>query len=161
MKLTAGETLTVDGVALGATRAEVDALLGTATTNANPAWARYFGPNSSGERRPLLVGYRPNRALAETRHWRADSLCGSVLRGGPTVLAQVGESHQTVKSRLGPPEAAVASEPGYGCLIYEGCLVTFCEHSGRVVEVCLRSAISTRADEGETRTLSFDSALAC
>lgn len=159
MKLTTQEPLTVDGVALGSTRAQVDQILGLATTNANPAWARYYcqggGPSGS---QPLLVGYRPAWPQREAQQWQASSLCGSVLRLGDRVLVQVGESCQQVRDRLGVPAATFSNEPGFACLTYDGCTITFDELSGRVVEVGLRSA--TCAAEVPGAVAHFGGALA-
>ncbi len=160
MKLPTQELLTIDGVALGMTRADVDAMLGIATTNANPAWARYFREPSDLGRLPLLVSFRPAWPQREVRQWEVDSLCGSVLRLGHLVLAQVGESHQAVRARLGSPQSVLSSEPGYGCLVYDGCSVTYEELSGSVVEVSLRD-YGRSLLEGRVASSLRDGALAC
>lgn len=135
--------LTVNGVALGATRAEVEALCGRATTNANPAWARYhLAADSSlglATNWPLLVGFAPDRARGELQAWTVQSVCGSVLACKDTVLLKLGDGRTQVRARLGEPEEEFECEPGVVCLVYDDCVVTYDVHTERTIELALRS----------------------
>jgi hypothetical protein len=166
MKSKAKGPLTVDGIALGQTRAEVEAMLGRGTTNANPAWARYYGEEAAWPpgrpTLPVLVSFRPAWPEREAGGWRVQSLCGSVLRQGETTLVSVGDLASGALALLGPPDEEFQTEPGFRCLAFAGCLLTYDEHSGKVVEIGLRfpSRLARLSNHPPAPTL-LDGALAC
>lgn len=153
--------LTIDGIALGQTRAQVDSTLGRATTNANPAWARYYAqslPEPGAQ--PLLVSFRP--AWPKDAHsWRVDGLHGTVLRRGDTLLVKVGDTCAEVGVRLGTPEEVFSREPGFGCMIYESCVITYDELSFKVVEICLQTPVRPASPAVQSSNAPDKDAVAC
>ena len=155
--------LTIDGVALGQTRSQVERLLGRPTTNANPAWARFY-PSDRDRRAgnpPLLVGFRPTWPRDDASQWQVETLCGSLLRQGDSRLIEIGDSVEAVRSLLGCPSEALSPEPGFLCLSRDGCTVVYDESSGRVMEVSLRSHFSPDAHDLSGVVASAADAMAC
>lgn len=126
------DRFTLDGVALGQAREEVDRLLGCPLTNANPCWARYCFAD-----RLLLVRYKATKPDDPTERWVAESLCGSELRWKGRTFLKVGSQIPDQSHVLGQPQEFYESEPGVGCLDFTGCQVSFDIHSGRILEVSL------------------------
>ncbi len=143
--LPAFECFTLDGVALGQARHEVDRLLGCPLTNANPCWARYRLAD-----RLLLVQYRANKPDDPTEGWVVESLCGSALFWKGRLFLKVGAQIQEDTQILGQPQEFYESEPGVGCLDFSGCQVSFDIHSGRILEVSLH-----RSQEATTEFPAF------
>lgn len=129
------ERFTVNGIALGQTRREVDSHLGYPFTNSNLSWARYRSPDSG----LLLVKYRSAGADDALDDWTVESLCGSELRWNGQLFLRIGSQIQEQSWMLGQPQEFYESEPGIGCLDFSGCQVSFDICSGRVLEVSLHS----------------------
>ncbi len=134
---------TIDGVALGQSREEVDRLLGYPSTNANPCWARY----KAQAEHPLLVSYRALWPQDPMGHWVVESLSGSHLREDGEVLAEVGTSVESLPSLLGMPGDRFEPEPGICCWDFSGCLVFFDERSRKVLEISLRAGAEIPGSE--------------
>ena len=127
---------TIDGVALGQRRQDVDRSLGCPSTNANPCWARY----KTQAEFPLLVSYRALWPQDPLGYWLVESLSGSELRDDGQVVAKVGASVSKLPSLLGLPRERFEPEPGVGCWDFSGCLVFFDEHSGKILEISVRAS---------------------
>ena len=133
---------TIDGVALGQRRGEVDRLLGCPATNANPRWARY----KASADRPLLVGFRALWPQDPMENWVVESLSGSLLRVAERLVAQVGSSIDHVSRHIGPAVDHFRPEPGVICYDFSGFLVFCDEHSGKVLEISLRGESDGKAE---------------
>ena len=92
-------TLTVDGVSLGDPRAEVNSLL---------------GPVLSQERAPggILTNYKLASIMYDPAG-RVFYVGGSTLECDGSVSGRVGEQHQAIRARLGPPDHAAGSRGSF------------------------------------------------
>jgi hypothetical protein len=77
-------------------------------------------------------------------------------------LVEIGDTCVEVRGRLGAPDEVFGREPGFSCLVYDGCVITYDEHSESVVEISLRfpSRLAKLSNHPPAVTL-LDGALAC